>query len=260
MFIATRPHYFPKHHRFQMDLLNLIDQYIQPIVDDEALRDPLLNLELYKELIIERNTEHLCSWPKCPNRLSIRPNDEGPIFCSQDCQFLSQQFAASLLPDRPNSAIGRVIERFPEQQPPKPLKAFVSDGVEGFRVRVGPHRHILDAIERWFGGFHVTTFKGLSEAQTKIFNCVNECLKAVGSQLKRVEPIMAFFTNVDAKDPEVLLEAPKPVQMAFALAVYEYLTQAEVTPALSNFDIPPALYEDVAGIVAQADDEDELLG
>jgi hypothetical protein len=249
-----------KSDPMEMDLLDLAESFCQPIVDDEALRCPLLDLQRFKDLIIDRNSLHFCAWVKCANRLRSHEDDDGPIFCSKDCQFLSQQFSASLIRDNPHSAVGRVVERFPDQQPPKPLKSFVPDGIEGFRVRVGPQRHILDAIEEWFGGFRVTSFSGMSPVQTKIFDFVNECLRAIDAQLKKVEPVVAFFTNINAKDPNVLLTAPKPVQMAFALAVFEYLTEAEVLPALPTFDIAPALYEDVSGIVAQADAEDEWMG
>jgi hypothetical protein len=241
-----------------MDLLNLTDKFQQPIVEDEALRDPLLTIDLYKDLLLERNSEHFCAWAKCSKRLGHHDEDDGPIFCSRNCQFMSQQFAASLVPEPQHSAVGRIVERFPDQRPPQPLKRFIPDGIEGFRVRVGPHRHILDTVETWFGGFQVMSFQGMSPAQIKLFQMVNECLKAINAELKRVEPVISFFINVNVDDPEVLLTAPKPVRMAFALAVYQYLTEAEVTPALGSLDIPIGLYEDVVGIVSQMDAEDEI--
>jgi hypothetical protein len=242
-----------------MDLVDLIDKFQQPIVPDDALSDPLLDISLYKDLLLERNSEQLCAWAKCAKRLPRHADDEGPFFCSRNCQFMSQQFAASLVPEPKQSAVGRIVERFPDQQPPKPLRTFLPDRVEGFRIRVGPHRHILDAIEKWFGGFRVMSFRGMSDAQARLFDLVNECLRAIDAQLKRVDVVVAFFVNVDVKDPDILLSAPKPVQMAFALAVYEYLAEAEVRASLPSFDIGPALYDDMLGIVTQADDEDEIF-
>jgi hypothetical protein len=77
-------------------------------------------------------------------------------------------------------------------------------------VSVEPQRHILDAIEEWFGGFRVTSFTGMSPAQTKIFDFVNDCMRAIDPQVKKVAPVMAFFTNINAKDPDRLLMRLNP--------------------------------------------------
>ena len=234
-------------------IFELALKFCEPIVDDAVLADPQIDVKLYKDLLIERNSVNFCAWAKCTNRVHVGLEEKNAIFCSQKCQFMSQQFAASLVQDK-KGPIGRVVEKFAEQKPPKPLKKSAPDEVEGFKIRVGPYRHILNDIERWFGGFRVFSFKGMSPEQTQVFDCVNECLKEIGSQLmKNSQEIVQFFCNINVTEPKTLLEAPKPVRMAFALAIYEYLTDAEVQPALPEFQIDAALYEDIWGIVCSTD-------
>jgi hypothetical protein len=239
-----------------MQHLALAAQFCEPIVPDDALKSPLLNLETYKDMLVERNSAHYCAWAKCGNPVRSDPHSDIAVYCSSGCQFINQQFGASLVPGRPDSRIGAIVERFPDQRPPKPLTKGKADEIEGFRVRVGPDRATLDAIEKWFGGFRVFSFKGMTEGQTRIFELVNECLKPTGAELKRNQANVEFFVNIDVKDPTILTKAPRKIQMAFALAIYELLTDAEVRPALASFQIPVALYEDMLGIVSQAEDDD----
>jgi len=238
-----------------MRRIEYTEKFCEPVASDDTLRDPILDFEMYKDLLIERNAADLCAWAKCPNKVRADGSDEVAVFCSKTCQFLSQQFGSSLIPERSDPRIRAVVERFPDQRPPKPLCKPKPDEIEGCRVRVGPHRNILDTIERWFGQFRVFSFEGMTEAQTKIFNLVNECLKTIGAELLKNRANVQFFVNICAKDPDILIKAPKPIQMAFSLAIYEFLTDAEVRPSLAGFEITQALYDDMLGIVAQAEDE-----
>ena len=239
-----------------MDFLELADKFCEPVVSDEALQDKRVDLQMYKDLVMERNTANLCGWVKCPNRVQVSPTEKKVVFCSKECQFMNQQFVASLV-EEPPGPIGKIVEKFPDQRPPNPLKRSGADEVEGFKIRVGPHRNALNEIDRWFGGFRVFSFRGMSPEQMDLFTCVNECLKEIGAKLlTSSQDVVQFFCNINVKDPKTVLDAPKPLKMAFSLAIYEYLTQAEVQPALPSFQIEPALYEDLFGIVCKTDEGD----
>jgi hypothetical protein len=168
-----------------MQHLALAAQFCEPIVPDDALKSPLLDIETYKDMLVERN----CAWAKCGNPVRSDPHSDIAVYCSRECQFMSQQFGASLIPEPPDSRIGPVVERFADQRPPKLLVKGNSDAIEGFRVRVGPNSATLDAIEKWFGGFRVFSFKGMTEGQARLFELVNECLKPTGAALTRSHAI-----------------------------------------------------------------------
>lgn len=238
-----------------MDLLDFIDKFCEPVVSDDVLCDPQLEVSIYKDLMIERNAVSLCGWAKCGKRIETRPGDEDQvIFCSHECQFNSQQFVASLVPTPPGP-IGKVIEKFADQKPPKPRRTFIPDAIDGFRVRVGPYRQALEEIEKWFGGFSVTAFGGLSPQQTEIFDCVNGCLSETKAALEKRDPdVVAFFANIDTTNPKVLTEGPKPLKMAFAIVVHEYLTSMDAKKNLAELDIPVGLYTDLLRVVNQTDD------
>ena len=241
-----------------MEELDLMEKFCQPVVDDETMRNPLINIEMYRDLVGERNACQLCGWAKCGNPVLYHIGDPQIVFCSEQCQFMNQQFASSLVPEQNRGPIGNVTEIFAYQKPPKPLRALASDQIEGFRVRVGPYRHILNEIEKWFGGIRVMAFKGMNKEQTALLDLVNENLKEIGAALKKNGiDVVQFFVNIRVSDPKILTEAPKPVKMAFSLAVYEYLTRAEVVPALKNLDIHLALYEDMLQIIGQTDEGEE---
>jgi len=239
-----------------MDLLAFAERFCEPVVADDVLCDPILEIGVYRDLVLERNVNGLCGWAKCGAPVRSQPDEKTLIFCSHDCQFNSQQFGASLVPPQAGP-IGAVVERFQEQRPPKPLKRTAADEIDGFRVRVGPYRVALNEIETWFGGFRVLSFTGMSPAQAEVFACVNASLKEIGAELKRSHVgISQFFVNINVADPKVLTESPKPLRMAFAFAVYEYATRAEVRPALTAFEIPDSLYSDLWRIVCQTDESD----
>lgn len=239
-----------------MEIVEYAGKFCEPVASDEVLRDPMLNPEMYSDLVLERNAYELCGWAKCGKKVRVLQSDTKAIFCSKKCQFMSQQFLASLMPEE-RGPVGKIVEEFADQRPPKPLKRAVADEIEGFRVRVGPYRNQLNEIEKWFGGFRVVSFTGMSPAQSTLLTFVNEHLRKAGVQLKATNmDVIDFFVNIDVRDPKVITEAPDPLKMAFSLAIYEYLVAADVKQALGKFDIPVALYEDILEIVMTTDNGD----
>jgi hypothetical protein len=232
-----------------MDLLDLADRFCEPVVADDVMRDPMLDPETYSDLLIERNSEDLCAWAKCAHQVSSS-DFKTATFCSKECQAQSQRFAASLVPDRPAiDGVGTIVERFADQRPPKPLTITAPDLVEGFHLRIGPHRGILDAIELWFGAVQTPPAEEMSRPQARLFEFVNGCLKDVSFELANDDATIAFFASIDLKDTALLVRAPRVVQMAFSIAIYEFLTHKDVGREVASLNMPSALYDDLLGIV-----------
>jgi hypothetical protein len=235
-----------------MDLVDLADKFCEPVVADNAMRDPMLDSDTYSNLLIERNSEDLCGWAKCPHKIVSR-DFKTVVFCSKECEAQSQRFAASLVPDRPaTDQVGAIIERFADQRPPKPLTITAPDLVEGFRLRIGPHRAALDAIERWFGAVATPPPTEMSARQVRLFDFVSDCLKAVDFELARDGAAISFFASIDLTDTALLVRAPRAVQMAFSIAIYEFLTHNDVGRQVASVDMPSSLYADLLGIVSRA--------
>lgn len=237
--------------------LDLMEQFCEPVVKDEVLLHPnMRDVQFYRDALVERNANQICAWCKCPNRIICKNVEECPVFCSKKCQFNSQQHLASLLPQKKsNNAIGAIVEKFPDQKPPKKLHDYNADEIEGHKIRVGPFRENLNEIEKWFGNFAVASFKGMNENQKKIFDLCNEMLEPIGATLKTTPQNIYFFSNIDVKDPKILTETPEVFKRTFAFAIFELLTETDMMPGLSHFEISPSLYEDMLDIVSQSSDE-----
>ncbi|KAH0790874.1 hypothetical protein GPJ56_005295 [Histomonas meleagridis] len=239
-----------------MEELDFIEAFTEPVVADDVLTNPLLTFDSYKDYVVERNMCQLCGWAKCPNPVVCKDWHDAPIFCSQECQFNSQQFKSSLCPQKTDDTIGPIIEKFSDQKPPKPLKSARSTEIDGYNVRVGPYRDHLNQIERWFGGFKVMPLKGLSEAQEKIFTMTNERLRPVGVTLKRTPDNLFFFGNINTKDPSILLEADDTLKDAFSYAILEVMTDTDMRPAINANKIPYSLYDDIRQIIIDSEKDE----
>lgn len=236
-----------------MEDLELYNKFCDPIVSDEILVNPLITPQFYKQLLIERNCSNLCAWCKCPHHIQYDDNDNsGPVFCSTDCQFYSQQFLASLSKPSPKiSVVGPIVEKFSDQRPPKPLKSCKADDIEGHRVRVGPYRDNLNEIEKWFGGFPVATLNGLTPDQEVIFELVNKTLRPFSVTFNKSPDVIFYFGNMNIGNVKAVTEADEVFQKAFSIAIFDLLTQNDVSPILKSNNITNALYDDVFDIVSQ---------
>lgn len=239
-----------------MEYSELVTAFCQPIVKDEVLCDPSLNAQYYHELIEARNVEDLCAWCKCPHKIQLEDLSECPVFCSTDCQFYSQQFLSSLSkPTKKISPIGPIVEKFSEQRPPKPLKAFRSEDIEGHRIRIGPYRENLNEIQQWFGGFPIAVLKGLSPEQEEVFNLVNSILKPLRITLKKNTENLFFFGNMNIRNVKALTEADDQFKKAFSFALLDLLTKTDVTTLLTENKIYTPLYDDIFNIVSQGSED-----
>jgi hypothetical protein len=234
-----------------MEILDLADKFCEPVVADDAMRDPMLNPEMYSDLLIDRNAENLCGWAKCSHKVASG-DFKTVVFCSKECEGKSQRFVASLVPDRPPSGPGAIVERFADQRPPKPLTIMAPDLVEGFRIRIGPNRAALNAIELWFGPVKKPPPNEMSPPQAQLFDFVSDWLKSVGFELARDQAAVTFFAGIELTDTALIVQAPREVQMAFAIAIYELLTHADVGRQVAALNMPSSLYSDSFGIVSRA--------
>ncbi|OHT08815.1 hypothetical protein TRFO_22573 [Tritrichomonas foetus] len=240
-----------------MEELELLGAFCEPVVSDDVLRNPLITAEFYKDLLVERNSNDLCAWCKCPNPIRCNDLSECPIFCTTNCQFYSQQFLASLIPpSQKKAAIGPIVEKFAEQRPPKPLKAFKADDIEGHRVRVGPYRDNLNEIEKWFGEFTVAPLKGLTQDQETVFELVNKTLRPFSVTLNRTADNLFLFGNMEIGNVKALTEADEKIKQAFSIALFEMITGTDISPLLKHNNISSVLYDDMFGIVSQGADDD----
>ena len=240
-----------------MEEIQLLSDFCEPIVSDDVLRNPKITKEFYKDLLVERNSCSLCAWCKCPHKLVVNDLSECPVFCSTNCQFYSQQFLSSLTKPSPQiSAIGPVVEKFAEQRPPKPLKVYKSDNIEGHKVRVGPYRDNLNEIERWFGGFLSAPLNGLTADQKAVFELVNKTLRPFSVELENQADNIFFFANMDIRNVKALTEADDMLKKVFSIAMFELLTGTDITPLIKHNKIPMSLYNDMFEIVSQGTDDD----
>lgn len=238
-----------------MEELELFVKFCEPTVPDETLVNPLITPQLYKDLIVERNSSGFCAWCKCPNRVKYE-NDKGPVFCSTDCQFYSQQFLASLSKPMPKvSVVGPIVEKFSDQRPPKQLKSCKADDIEGHRVRVGPYRDNLNEIEKWFGGFPVATLNGLTPDQEAVFELVNKTLRPFSVTFNKSADVLFYFGNMNIGNVKSVTEADEVFQKAFSIAIFDLLTQNDVSPLLKSNNITTALYDDIFDIISQGSED-----
>lgn len=238
-----------------MEELELYAQFCEPVVPDETLLNPLITPQLYKDLVIERNRSGFCGWYKCPHKIQ-REDSKVVIFCSTDCQFYSQQFLSSLSKPSPKiSVVGPIVEKFSEQRPPKPLKSCKADDIEGHRVRVGPYRDNLNEIEKWFGGFPVATLNGLTPDQEAVFELVNKTLRPFSVTFNKTTDVLFYFGNMNIQNVKAVTEADEVFQKAFSIAIFDLLTQNDVSPLLKSNNITNALYDDMFDIVSQGSED-----
>lgn len=240
-----------------MEDLQLYASFCEPIVSDETLMNPLITPQMYKDLIEERNSsEGLCAWCKCNHHIKYNDDTKGPVFCSTDCQFYSQQFLASLSKPSPKiSVVGPIVEKFSEQRPPVPLKSCKPDDIEGHRVRIGPYRDNLNEIEKWFGGFPVATLNGLTPDQEAVFELVNKTLRPFGVTFNKNTDTLFYFGNMNIGNVKAITEADEVLQKAFSIAIFDLLSQQDISPLLKSNNITVALYDDIFDIVSQGSED-----
>ena len=238
--------------------LDLIEKFCEPIVDDDVLLNPVCrNKDDFMALMEERNAAGFCGWPKCNKKVTVKTKGAitQPIFCSDNCfRRFENMFAMSRA--KKKSPIGKIVEKFSDQKPPKKLTNLNPDAIEGMRVRVGPYHKILDEIELWVGDFPCSGLIKRNEKQEQIFQVVQHALKRLGSTLKEKPEVNYWFVNMDVKDLKLFMDQDDNFKDAFGLALYEVMTGTDCGPEIQHMKFSMKVYDDLVNILASLQPDD----
>jgi len=232
-----------------MDDLVFAENFTQPIVDDAVLRDSRLDEVLFSELGIERNCYDLCAWPKCSKnikRFSKIPNK--PIFCCESCKhkfetFFENKEEIEVIP------LGSVIEKFEQMKPPKKKTFFESESMDGLRVRVGPYRKQLTLLEKWVKEGKKSKNSKLNEAQTILFNLVDEQIHSIGASLNNNSQTQHFFASLKVDDASDFEISDNVFKSVFSLAMFEIMTGTDMSKEVLKTSFNITTYDDLLQIL-----------
>ena len=239
--------------------LEFIEAFCKPIVDDETLLNPICrDKDDFMALMEERNAANLCGWPKCDHH--VEPEDKGaiknPIFCSQLC-FAKFKNMFEMTRNRKDAPIGKIVEKFSDQKPPKKLGICNPENVDGMRVRIGKYHKILDEIELWVGEYPCPGFIKRNEKQEQIFQVCQKAVKRVGAKLLETPQVNYYFVNMDVIDLKQFMEQDDDFKDAFGLALYEVMTGTDCGPEIEHMKFEMSVYDDLVNILAYLQPEDD---
>lgn len=243
--------------KFEFELL---DAFTKPIIDDATWDHPALrDKEIFMMLMVERNNEGLCGYPRCSNKVPIPPKaTDQPIFCSNECfRKFKNRFVINKAKKR--NPIGNVVEKFADQKPPKELNHFQSDQIEGMQVRSGDYADILNEIEKWVGDIPAAGFIPLNYKQKIIKEIVQRGLKTINITLKDVPDVNFYFVNLDVRDLEKLQKSPEVFQTVFAFAMWEVISGTDMTNEIKHLRFSMEVYDDLVQILGQMEPDLEDL-
>ena len=232
--------------------IDFVEKFCQPIADDEVLLDPICrNKDDFMSLMEERNNYGYCGWPKCDKKVTVKEKGAitQPIFCSDLCFHRFENMFAMSRAKR-NTPIGKIVEKFTDQKPPKKLVNMDPDAIEGMKVRIGPYHKILDEIELWVGDYPCSGLMKRNEKQEQIFQVVQKALKRLSTSLKENPEVNYYFVNMDVKDLKQFMEQPDDFKDAFGLALYEVMTGTDCGPEIKHMEFPMSVYDDLVNILA----------
>ncbi|EAY05428.1 hypothetical protein TVAG_197290 [Trichomonas vaginalis G3] len=237
--------------------LELIDAFVKPIIDDATWDDPALrDKSVFMDLMCERNNEDLCGYPRCSNKIPHQKKIvTEPIFCSKACFKKFQQVFSKNKAEKRNP-IGKIVEKFTDQRPPKKLTCFHSDRVEGAQVRTGDFSEILNEIEMWVGDIPGSPLQELNYKQKVVKDIVQAGLKQINITLKDVPEINFYFVNLDVRNLDKLSKAPEIFQKAFSFAMWELISGTDMTNEINHIRFDMAIYDELVQILGEMEPED----
>lgn len=238
-----------------MELLELATEFCEPIVSEKTLNHPYLkDKEHFIELMIERNVNGLCAWPKCDHSVNVGDDiPTTPIYCSLKCQrefifhFDNPEEEEKNENTLPLASIGEIIEKDIDM-PPKKITKFSPEQIEGESCRIGPYRHVLEEMEKWIVKVPRKGTTKPTAAQMKFFHYVNQVISVLGVEMKPNANVFHFFVNLDIKNYDIFEEADDKFKQAAAFALYETATGEEMTKQIGQLDFSYNVYNDILAI------------
>lgn len=236
-----------------IDFFKLAESFCVNIVSDDVLNcSELTDKELFKSLLIERNSHELCGWPKCCNIIDFNQDDmTEPIFCSLKCNNLYHRFLQNKGEDEvqkeniDDGTVGLIVERNVDQRPPRKINNYFPYTIENNICRIGPYRYILDEISRWVSSKPVSPKNPLTDKQKSLFEYVNSVLEDIDIKLNHTLGVFHFFVNLDVKNLDLFYEQDDVFKQVFSYCMFEIMTGQDMSSHIEKLSFSFNIYKDI---------------